>query len=263
MKNIVLYCKSYANDFNRVKKLIESIEKYNKDNIPFYLSVPNLDINLFKSLNIKNLIPDEAIYQIPKLFKDGWKNQQIIKANFWRLNLCKNYVCLDSDSEFITDFYIADFIYKDDIPYTIIGEQKDLFQWSVSNKQNLGFDPKTGFIKERMQIMKVFGNESRKIIYDFGPSPTIWNCENWLTLNKTFEVMHNIKFHGLIYQVPSEFTWYGEWLLYNKTIPIFPREPLFKVFHYEKQYVDYMKEHSVADIRENYLGMVLQSNWKR
>ena len=47
MNNIILYCKSYAGDVQRVKKLKGSIEKYNKDNIPFYISCPKKDKQLF------------------------------------------------------------------------------------------------------------------------------------------------------------------------------------------------------------------------
>jgi hypothetical protein len=37
MENIVLYCKSYDRDLDRVIELSNSIKKYNKDNIPFYI----------------------------------------------------------------------------------------------------------------------------------------------------------------------------------------------------------------------------------
>jgi hypothetical protein len=64
MDSIVLYCKSYAPDVNRVQNLLESIIKYNKDNIPFYISVPESDIDLFKRTlgNDVIIISDESIY---------------------------------------------------------------------------------------------------------------------------------------------------------------------------------------------------------
>ena len=48
MNKIVLYCKSYHLDVHRAKDLLESITKHNIDNIPFYISVPSSDIELFK-----------------------------------------------------------------------------------------------------------------------------------------------------------------------------------------------------------------------
>ena len=47
MNKIVLYCKSYAGDYERVKVLVESIHKFNKDNIPTFISVPSKDVVLF------------------------------------------------------------------------------------------------------------------------------------------------------------------------------------------------------------------------
>jgi hypothetical protein len=50
MNKIVLYCKSYDKDVYRAKILLDSILKYNTDNIPFYISVPEKDVELFKSV---------------------------------------------------------------------------------------------------------------------------------------------------------------------------------------------------------------------
>ena len=35
MENLVLYCKSFDRDLDRLINLSKSINKYNKDNIPF------------------------------------------------------------------------------------------------------------------------------------------------------------------------------------------------------------------------------------
>ena len=70
MENLVLYCKSFHRDLDRVKVLIESINKHNLDNIPFYVSVPRTDLELFKSqLGISNIIADEEIYSSTN---QGW-----------------------------------------------------------------------------------------------------------------------------------------------------------------------------------------------
>ena len=44
---IVIFCKSYRGDLDRVKVQLESIIKHNKDNIPYYISVPISDKDLF------------------------------------------------------------------------------------------------------------------------------------------------------------------------------------------------------------------------
>ena len=49
MDLISIFTKSYRGDLNRAIELSLSIQQYNKDNIPFYISVPQEDIELFKS----------------------------------------------------------------------------------------------------------------------------------------------------------------------------------------------------------------------
>ena len=70
-----------------------------------------------------------------------------------------------------------------------------------------------------------------------------------------------ITFSKLIDYSPSEFSWYGEWLLTIK-FPIYPLEPLFKVYHYKQQYLeDKQKGITLDNIKDLYLGVILQSNW--
>jgi len=258
MKKIVLYCKSYRNDLERVKILYDSIQKYNVDNIPFYISVPQQDITLFKIFTNAILIPDEALYNVAG---PGWIIQQIIKSSLWRLNVCENYVLIDSDSYFIKPFKVSDFMYNEDVPYTVMHEQKELFSWSISRTKELGFDPKDGFMQDRKKIMDLFRRESR--YYDFGPTPSIWNCSVWKTLEEEYCKPNNLTFTNLIEFSPSELSWYGESLLAFKSIEIYPIEPLFKVFHYPQQYNEYKQQNITEEmIAQNYFGIILQSNWK-
>ena len=256
MSKLVLYCKSYRNDVDRVVNLLESVKKFNKDSIPFYISVPSGDIQLFVDrlgTDGYTLLADEDIDREGS----GWAGQQIIKAQFWKLGLAENYLCLDSDSQFIRPFYSRDFLYKDHIPYTVCHEPKDFFEWTQTN---LSFDPQESFIKDREQVMALFGREGR--IYDFGPSPVIWNSNVWKGLEENYTIPNKLTFANLITHCPSEFTWYGEYLLASGTIPIYPAQPLFKVFHYKEQYIESkQKGITLEDLSKNYLGIILQSNW--
>ena len=260
MENIVIYCKSYKNDVDRVKFLLDSINKYNKDNIPFYISIPKSDLKLFKNklgTSSYTLVVDEDVYIGTS---PGWIQQQIVKSNFWKLGLCENYMCIDSDAYFIKDFYKSDFIYEKKIPYTIIHEQKELFSWTVNKTQKLGFDPKESFIKDRKKIMDIFNRNGK--YYDFGPSPTMWSSKVWKDLDENYTQPNNLTFEQLLSFSPSEFSWYGEALLNFKSIPIYPIEPLFKVFHYPQQLLEYKKNQITKDmISQNYFGINLQSNW--
>lgn len=259
MHKLVLYTKTYRGDLERVKYLIESIKTHNKDNIPFYISIPHTDESLFKNnidIDYVKIVFDEDVLNTEF---QNWHIQQIVKSSFWRLGLCENYVMIDSDSYFIKDFYISDFMYNETTPYTVMHEQKDLFEWSSKYKDLIGNNPKIGFEADREKVMETFDRVGR--YYDFGPSPTIWSSKVWESLEIVLKNT-NKSFVDLIAYVPSEFSWYGEFLLTNKIIDIVPIEPLFKVFHYKPQY-DYYKQlgYTEDNFSENYLGIVLQSNW--
>lgn len=257
MEDLVLYCKSYKNDVKRVKILLESIDQHNQDNIPFYISTPLEDKELFiNTLGNKGWIwvDDNEIYPT----NEGWVGQQIVKSNFWKLNLCKNYLCLDSDSLFISPFSKNNFLYSNDIPYTVCHEQKDFFEFMY--KYPLNFDPQESFIKDRKKVMDVFGRKGT--IYDFGPSPTIWSSKVWKSLEDNYILPNNLDFKSLIEYCPSEFTWYGEWLLTSNEIPLYPKQPIFKVYHYKHQYdMDQQLNYNIDKIKKNYLGIIMQSNW--
>jgi hypothetical protein len=260
MHKIVLYCKTYHRDLDRVQSLIESVKKHNKDNIPLYISVPKLDEKLFKDnidTDYVNIVFDEDIFPIQE---QNWYTQQVVKSSFWKLELCENYVMIDSDSYFIRDFYISDFMYDDNTPYTVMHEQKDLFEFTSRYHEYIGHDPKDGFGGDRERIMEMFERKGR--LYDFGPSPTIWSSHVWRMLEETQLKPQGITIQDIIMTVASEFTWYGEFLLKTRPIDIVPIEPLFKVFHYPSQYSFYKQQNYTEEMfAKNYLGIVIQSNF--
>lgn len=256
MNSLVLYCKSYSNDVYRAKTLLDSIIKYNIDQIPFYISVPSKDIELFKSIlgtNNYTLLCDEDI----DTDNEGWKGQQIVKSQFWKLGFCKNYVCVDSDCVFIKDFKVSDFMFDNETPYTICHEYKSFFEF-LDKTPSLPFDPYESFLKERLHIMDLFGRSG--VIYDFGPGPTIWSAKVWQSLEEGYIKPNNIKFADLINVNGSEFTWYGEWLLYSQAIRLIPRGPLFKNYHYPHQYeFDKHYGYDINKIAKLYMGIGMQS----
>lgn len=157
MHNLVLFCKSYIKDLNRIKILKESIDKFNADDIPFVIVCPKSDLNIFKSTLISNkenyeiiFLCDEDIINEEEKNMPGWISQQFVKIKFYQKNLCNFYVILDSDLYFIQNFYIKDFMYNEFTPYTsIIEEKKEEYLISEKIRQTLFFCKKrTSFFKK-------------------------------------------------------------------------------------------------------------------
>ena len=269
MNKLVLYCKSYRNDVLRVKRLCKSIEQYNHEKIPFLVSVPSADRGLFQEalLNLPvTLINDEEIIRAnPSLIQEkidalpGSLSQQIVKSEFWRLGISNSYLCIDSDCMFIRPFGVDDFIAPEDYPYSIIHEAKELLQFATRHGMEKVSE---NFHRDRQQLMQIF--ERRGHHYDFGPTPLLWGRQVWVALDEQFLKPRNMNFYDAIIQFPSEILWYGEAMLKYRPFPITPIEPLFKVYHYERQFnVGKQQGETIEQLSNDYLGVCYQSAWER
>jgi len=268
MEPIVLYCKSYHGDVLRAQRLARSVETYNSDEIPFFVSVPEVDMPLFKEqlagLKVNFICDEEIISANPKHNLEhirsmpGILSQQIVKSEFWRLGLCENYVCLDSDDEFIRKFNKSDFLTPDGVPYTVITEGKEFLEFSA--RYHLPKVP-VNFKKDSLQVQELFGRSGR--IYSFGIPPLIWSRKVWLSLEAGLLEPRGESFADLIVQYPHELRLYGEALLKFRAIPLWPCEDIFKDYLYQSQYFFDKKRGITTDIlAKNYLGLVRQSNWE-
>lgn len=273
MDNIVLFCKSYSKDIFRAIRLVKSVARFNKDHIPFYISVPQTDLLLFQE-HMNNysltLVTDEEILEtsfdwlgcrpediLPTVPRHLM--QQIIKAEFWRLDQCHNYLVVDSDSYFIKSFAMSDFIVNDTVPYTVMHECKDLLQFAArAGKRKVIAE----YIELRQEFQGIFGRRGRH--FDFGPTPVIWAKTVWEGLAKNYAITRGTNIFEMICKHPCELLWYGEYLLHATPFPIMPVEPLFKVYHYKEQYDEGQRlGENDRVIAQNFLGVVLQSNWNR
>ena len=256
MKNIVLFTKSYKGDLDRCVELSKSIKKHNKDNIPFYISVPKEDIDLFKANlpHYTELIEDEKITSL----NQGWVGQQFVKSLFYKLQISRYYVCIDSDAYFFKDFFTTDFLYEEDIPYLIMHERETFYEFIGRYEEELNLpNIREGHEKEYESIRKTLspplGRKGK--FYHYGISPYIWDTKIWERLDNDYQI------HNLFQKHPNELKWYGEAVLSYKT-PFMPSSPLFKEFHYSSQYSFYKQlEFEEKHLKKQYLGIVMQSNW--
>lgn len=269
MRKLVLYCKSYSNDVLRVKRLAESIQKFNHDNIPFYISIPAVDASLFKKeladskitfINDEDIIlANKALNQKEIDALPGGLSQQIIKSEFWRLNISKSYLCIDSDCLFIRSFCESDFITQEGYPYTIVHQGKELLQFAIRNDM---IEVVENFHKERRAIMNIFGRTGHH--YDFGPAPLLWSRYVWAALDENFLKPRQMNLLDAIKLFPSEILWYGEAMLKYRPIPVIPVESFFKAYLYERQFiVSKQQGETIECLAKDYWGVCYQSNWER
>lgn len=263
MHKFVLFCKSYAGDFELLKVLVESYSRFNKDKIPFYISVPKTDYQLFhKQFHDKSVflltdeeITNELVVETNNWFSPGYINQEIVKLAFWKKNIAENYFCIDSDSYFIRDFYYDDFMYDEEIPYTVLVEDKELcvdpvyykMYWATRLESLNKIKSRIGLAEQRLLTCHNNTTFSSKVL---------------MSLEKDFLLANNLSYLDILKISPFEFSWYNFWLQKSKVIPIIAIEPLFKMFHLKEHYLDYQERNITEnDISRAYIGIVLNSSW--
>ena len=269
MKSFALYCKSYSTDLRRVQRLARSIQQYNQENLLFYVSVPQAELPLFREhlagLDVQ-LLSDESILQAASRIDmqqvahmHGAMAQQVIKSEFWRLNLARSYLCLDSDALFIRPFGEADFVAADGTPYTVLDEAHDLLEDAIRHKRERIV---TAFADEAQQVQQRFGRTGRR--YSFGPFPLVWHRAVWESLDHNFLQPNNLSFADAIALAPIESRWYGEALLAYQAVPLRPCQALFKVYHYAWQFdQDQRQGITRTQLAHLYCGVIYQSAWER
>jgi hypothetical protein len=266
---IALFCKSYHTDLKRIQRLFKSIERFNVDKLPCYLSVPNSEMALFRSgligVNV-NIISDESIiscnhninpFTLAKL--PGNISQQIIKSEFWRLNYSDTYLCLDSDAVFIRPIMKCDFLLENNQPYTVIDQGHEFLYSAILERKESVVN---AFFSDVKQLQVLFGRKGRP--YSFGPFPVIWHKSVWESFEKSYLIPKKMNILDAILEIPLESHWYGESLLKYKAIELMPCQPLFKVYHYAWQFdKDVRAGISNEKLSHLYHGVIRQSSWER
>lgn len=269
MSSLVLYCKSYKTDLRRIERLARSVELHNAEEIPFYISVPHRDLDLFndhlKKLNVTILSDEEIIRASPSLDPQKIKcmpgnlSQQVIKSEFWRLDLSDSYLCLDSDAIFIRPFHHSDFLANDGFPYSVIDEAHELIHEALQQtKLRLIQD----FMTEAKEMQSIFQRSGKR--YSFGPFPLVWHRAVWKSLEENHLIPNSMNFYDAITQCPIESRWYGEALLKYKAIPLHPSQAFFKVYHYAWQFDNDRKKGITQELLSKFhSGLIYQSSWER
>lgn len=269
MTPFALYCKSYSTDLRRVVRLARSVQQFNKEHLPFYISVQRSEMALFnehlQGLEV-NLLADEDILDAsPRIDTKQVQNmpgavsQQVVKAEFWRLGYSTAYLCLDSDAIFIRPFGLDDFLAPDGTPYTMMDEAHDLLEDALLGKRDRIV---TAFNQEADLVQQLFQRVGRR--YSFGPFPLVWHQAVWESLDTHFLQPRGLSLADAIIQAPIESRWYGEALLAYKAVALLPCQALFKVYHYAWQYdQDRHSGMHTDQLLKLYCGVIYQSAWER
>jgi hypothetical protein len=262
MINFCFFCKTYDKDFKYFKNLYESFKKHNLDNIPLYVSVPTKDsldfLNQFPDLQ-NTLLLDEDISDCLTLepyknFTAGYINQQIIKLSFATLNLANYYFLVDSETIFIRDFNLDDFIINGKF-ISVLHLDKDLY----ADKKYFNL---YGINRSRsiFKIAKKLDFNSDQILTCHGH--TIMNTEVVDDFLTNYLNPRCLTFYDIIKEEPFEFTWYNIWLQKYFSNTYITTDPIIKTFHLEKDYLSaIIANQSIQDLSISYIGYCMNSNW--
>lgn len=269
MKPFALYCKSYSTDLKRVIRLARSVQQFNSEHLPFYVSVAKAELDLFRrhlsGLGVELLADEEIVEASPRIDIEklrqmpGSVSQQIVKSEFWRLGYCTAYLCLDSDAVFIRPFGKADFLAPDGTPYTVMDEAHELINEALRHKKRRVVE---AFGIEAAQVQQLFGRVGRR--YSFGPFPLVWHRAVWESLETQYLKPKGMSLADAIALDPIESRWYGEALLAYQAVALLPCQSLFKVYHYAWQ-LDRDRRFGIGaqDLSNLYCGIIFQSAWER
>lgn len=272
MNDFVLVCKSYRGDVQRVKRLLDSLAPHNPEQLPVVVVVPQADQALFQDYlrgHRFELVSDEDVVRShpQAASKDllaryratpGYRAQQVIKADAWRLLGCDAFLCMDSDTVFLRDIHRDDFIATGGHPYTLMHQSRDLLQLAVNRGHAKMLQD---FRRESQHLKTLFGRTGPD--YDFGPQPLLWSARVWKDLHEQNFEPKDWTLWDAIDFAPTEIRWYGEALLAYRSIPLAPIEPLFRVYHYDWQFFAQQRlGETPGKLAEQFLGVVYQSNWE-
>jgi Family of unknown function (DUF6492) len=264
VESLGLLLKSYEGDREIAGRLVASIRRYNRDDLPLWIVVPECDLESFRPLEderttvlSEELFREHLVDEPVAGIRPGYINQQIVKLAFWELSLVDNYFVLDSDLEFVRPFGRSDLMHDDETPFTVLVEDNELrvepryyHQYWVGREASL------------RAAMEVIGLDDTRLLTCHNHQ--VFSARVLRSLKQELLEPRGWSYRDLMEIAPYEFAWYNFWLQQSKVIPIHIREPLVKMFHHEGQHLEYaMRGITTEDIARGYIGVVVNSNFAR
>ena len=264
MTNFGILVKSYAPDHHYVARLVRSLHQHNINSIPIFIIVPDSELPLFAEFEGaeiavlgESVLAEHLVTEPLAGFSPGYINQEIIKLSFWETGLADNYLCLDSDAEFVRDFTFSDFMFDENTPYTFLTEDAELIaepEYFANSWQ--GRANKLRLIKEAV------GVAGPRLLTVHGHA--VFSSAVLKSFKKNFLQPRGWLYRDAVELSPYEPTWYNMWLQRDHTIPIHVREPNIKTFHNATQHLAYvLRGVTPNDVARGFVAVVVNSNYSR
>lgn len=264
MTPFAILIKSYRQDRDYAVRLLNSIRRFNVESIPVYLIVPPEDVADFQTLAAdaatvlsESELSEHLVHESVAGFSTGYINQEIVKLSFWELGLAENYLCMDSDAEFIRSFSESDFMADATTPFTFLTEDAELrvepgyfadtWQTRAASlekiRAEIGYE---GLWPLTVHGHAVFSATALRSFRDEFLRPRDWGYADALAIS------------------PYEPSWYNAWVLHAQPIDVIRREPIVKTFHTPTQHLEYvMRGVSEEDVARGFVAVVVNSNYSR
>lgn len=260
-----LLIKSYSGDLLRAQELASSLSRFNVDNLPIWIVVPDPDLQAFEPIALTckaTLLSEELFAQYLTTesihgIRPGYINQEIVKLAFWELGLVDNYLPVDSDAVILRPFGYQDFMYNESVPFTVLVEDHDL-----------KIDPRyfedhwSGREESLQKIQEFIGLSDARLLTCHGHQ--VLSSTVLSSLKTELMQPRGLQYLDLLQISPYEFSWYNFWLQKSHSIPIETREPYFKVIHSSDQHLELaLRGITLADISRAYIGVIINSNFSK
>lgn len=264
MTNFAILIKSHEPDRDYAARLLESIRRFNVESIPVYLVVPSDDVSMFQALAAdaasvlsESELSEHLVSEPVAGFSTGYINQEIVKLSFWELGLSKNYLCMDSDAEFVRPFTESDFMADTETPFTFLTEDADL-----------RVEP--GYFADTWQTRAVSLEKIREEVGYEGLWPltvhghAVFSATALRSFREDFLAPRGWGYADALAISPYEPSWYNAWVLHARPIEVIRREPIVKTFHTPTQHLEYvMRGVSEEDVARGFVAVVVNSNYSR
>ncbi len=236
MQDIVIFCKTFTPDLERFKRLHAGVLAHNKDNIPFYICTSQDETATFKDAvgtDGATFITDQEV--TGRNFIQSWALQQLVKLQFHKIGICKNYFWIDSDFMILRDFYRKDFLFRDDIPFTVVYDAEPMLDFELIRKPSIHVD-KTR--RRHYDEIVAYFSKIQAFFNRNGPAfhygaPALWSSRVVAALEAHL-LERGLPFDAMLHYAPFEMQWYGEFLLSTQMIPVVPRRYSFNVSREEE-----------------------------